>query len=136
MAELENTKNNNWIQTLSGDPLPCPAFGSSGITISTAIDGGKNALGNFIGTVVGDDKLKYDLSFPHLSPEEFQRFLNLFDVRRGGKFAQTFLVFDPRVNDFREMTMYVGDRTGRPMQLDNHAKPLGWLDIKTTLIEI
>ena len=34
--------------------------------------------------------------------------LKLFDRKRGGKFINTFRVFDPRVNDFVYMDMYVG----------------------------
>jgi len=125
-----------WIQIAGGTPLPSPAFGSGGISISTAVDGGKNAKGNFIGSVIGDDKLKYDISFAHLTPTQFQEFLKLFDRNQGGKFSQIFSVYDPRIDEFIEIEMYVGDRGGRPVSLDGDYKPTGWLGVGTSLIQL
>ena len=127
-----------WIETHNGIPLPCPQLGSSGISIASALEGGRNAENTFIGSVIGEDKLQYELSFSYLSPEEFKSLLNLFDRKKGGRLTQLFRIFDPRENEFRLAEMYIGDRGGRPLGLDeaNGYKPTGWCDIKITLIEV
>lgn len=126
-----------WIQTAGGIEIPCPLNGSSGISISTMVDGGRNTLGRFVGSVIGDDKLSVDLEFPALSPQEMKAFLNLFNRSAGGKFVNRFIVFDPRVNDWVTKEMYVGDRSGRPLLLDQATgKPMRWADVKTKLVEV
>lgn len=126
-----------WVETASGVVLPAPALGSGKVTISTIVDSGRNAEGNFLGSVVGDDKLKVECKFPALSPDEMQRLLRIFDRRQGGAFVNRFRVFDPRVNDYVYMDMYVGDRSGTPYTLDaNTGKPRFWRDVQANLIEV
>ncbi len=143
---MSSTLPNGWITPLTGYdesgnliggvPLPPPAVGSGGLTISSLVDSGQNAKGNFLGTVIGDDKLRYEISFSSLSNEDFNRFLLLFDHNRGGHFVQEFWVFDPRVNDFVAMEMYVGDRTGRPLALDSNFRPTRWMDVAASLTQV
>ena len=129
-----------WIEAIdtSGNsiPLPYPAVGSGGVTINTMVDGGRNANGDFLGTVIGEDKLCYEISFASLEPIEYEKFLGIFNRNGGGRFVNTYSVFDPRKNEFVEMKMYVGDRSGRPLQLDKNAMPTRWMDVKATLIEV
>ena len=121
----------------SGQILPGIAANSGIYTISTTVDGGRNENNDFIGSVVGEDKLKIELNFAMMSPEEFQTLLNMFDRKRGGSFVNTFRIFDPRVNDFVNMKMYVGDRTGRPLMVDrNSFRPTGWVDVSYNLIQV
>lgn len=126
-----------WIETASGIALPAPALGSGKVTIATIVDSGRNAEGNFLGSVVGDDKLKIECTFPALSPEEMQRLLQIFDRRQGGSFVNRFRVFDPRVNDYVVMDMYVGDRSGTPYTINpSTGKPRFWRDVQANLIEV
>ena len=126
-----------YIQTKEGIILPAPAFGSGGITIATNVDGGRNESGNFIGQVVGDDKLKIECSFAYMEPGAFENFLKIWDRNHGGKFVNEFVVFDPRINDFRTLRMYVGDRSGRPYLVNKiTSRPTFWVDIKANLIEV
>lgn len=93
--------------------------------------------GNFIGQVIGDDKLKIEISFPQMTPEQLQRFLALFDRRVGGSFTNWFRVFDPALGDFRDALMYVGDRSGQPFKLNALTSvPERFLNIKANLIEV
>lgn len=124
-----------WIQTASGIVLPPPELGSSGITISTVVDGGRNASGDFIGSVIGEDKLKIEMNFEMLSSAEMQQLLAIFDRRQGGQFVNRFRVFDPRVNGFVWLDMYVGDRTGVPMVFEQGI-PCRWGQVKANLIQI
>jgi hypothetical protein len=126
-----------WIETAGGIALPPPELGSCGVTISTMVDGARNGNGDFIGQVVGDDKLKIEVSFGMLTPSEMQTLLSLFDRKRGGKFINTFRVFDPRVNDFVYMDMYVGDRSGTPVRIDAARwLPGAWKSVKANLIQV
>ena len=43
----------------------------------------------------------------------------------------------PNVNDFVNMKMYVGDRTGRPLMVDrNSFRPTAWVDVSANLIQV
>lgn len=68
-----------WIETDGGIALPAPALNSGKVSISTLVDGGRNQNGNFIGQVIGNDKLKIEMKFPVLYPQEMMNFLKLFD---------------------------------------------------------
>ena len=139
-----------WIQHINKDfsegiALPSPAVGSGGLTISTLVDSGRSANGNFLGTVIGGDKLRYEISFATLSAQDFKTFLNLFDRSKGGHYVQKFRVFDPRVfdpygtdpeNGFVTMDMYVSDRSGRPLMLDGGFRPTRWMDVKASLTQV
>lgn len=129
--------NNTWIQTKSGVVLPPPALGSSKISISTLVDGGRNANGRFVGSVIGDDKLKIDLQWDVLTPEQFMSLLNIFDRKKGGRYVNDFLVYDPRYNAFRTITMYVGDRGGTPYLVDSSTMLPRWIkDVTANLVEV
>ena len=127
-----------WVETASGIALPEPAFDSGGVTISTLVDAGRNARGNFVGTVIGNDKLKIELSWSVLTPEQFQTLLDLFDRDRGGRFVNDFNVYDPRTMTYRTIKMYVGDRSGKPIMVSNPGvgHPKYWLDVQANLIEV
>lgn len=125
-----------YIETLNGLPI-VPAHDSGGFIIATNVDGARNESGNFIGQVVGNDKLKIEVSFKHMTPEQLQDLLKIWDRTQGGSFVNKFRVFDPRVNDFVVKTMYVGDRSGRPYMINPQTmRPEFFVDIKANLIEV
>ena len=126
-----------FVQTTGGILLPTPMLGSGNTIIATNVDGSRNESGNFIGSVVVNDKLKIEMSFAHMTPTEFMNFLKIWDRAQGGAFVNDFIVFDPRVNDFVTKKMYVGDRNGRPCLLNPSTfVPKYWVDIKANLIEV
>jgi hypothetical protein len=50
------------------------------------------------------------------------------DRKQGGAFVNDFVVFDPRINDFRTLRMYVGDRSGRPYLINKTtSRPTFWV---------
>jgi predicted Rdx family selenoprotein len=127
---------NTFIETLGGIQIT-PAFGSGAYTISTSVDGARNESGNFVGQVVGDDKIKIECSFSMMDPIALRELLMIWDRKQGGSFVNKFLVFDPRVNDFVVKTMYVGDRSGRPYTINKTTmRPNFWVDVKANLIEV
>lgn len=126
-----------WIETASGIALPTPALDSGKVTISTIVDGGRNVEGNFIGSVIGDDKLKVECKFHVLYPDQMQNLLQIFDRQQGGHFVNTFRVFDPRINDFVYMDMYVGDRSGTPYMVSPKTlQPSFWRNVQANLIQV
>lgn len=127
-----------WVTTSGGIAIPEPAMGSGQITISTMVNAGRNANGQFIGQVIGNDKFKIEMNWSILTPQEFQRLLKIFDRKQQGKFVNTFRVYDPRIMDYRNMTMYVGDRTGTPIMVQNPGTghPKYWQDVQANLIEV
>lgn len=125
-----------WIDTAAGVPLPAPEMGSGKVSFSTLVDGGRNAAGDFIGSVIGNDKMTIECKFGHLSPEEFQNLLTIFDRSQGGKFVNEFIVYDPRVGTRVRKKMYVGDRSGTPYAVNPLTMTPGyWKDITIKLIE-
>ena len=127
-----------WVTTTGGIEIPEPAFDSGNVTISTLVNAGRNANGEFIGQVIGNDKLKIELNWSVLSPTQFRALLALFDRTQGGKFVNTFRVYDPRTMTYRNLTMYVGDRQGKPIMVTNPGSghPKWWVDIQANLIEV
>lgn len=121
----------------NGVAIPEPAYGSGGFQLSTLVDGGRNELGNFIGQVIGDDKLKYEMSWPALTPNEVQRLLSVFDRRQGGTFTGVWNLYDPALGRHRDVLMYVNDRTGQPFKVRQVSRvPELFLDVKLNLIEV
>lgn len=127
-----------WVKTSTGIEIPAPAMGSGTITLSTLVNAGRNANGQFIGQVIGDDKFKIEMNWSILRPEQFKALLNIFDRDQGGKFVNTFTVYDPRIMGYRNCTMYVGDRSGTPIMVKNPGvgHPRYWKDVQANLIEV
>ena len=127
-----------WVRTSSGIEIPAPALGSGNTTISTFVNAGRNANGTFIGQTIGNDKLKIEMSWPALTPTEFMNLLKIFDRGQGGKFVNTFRVYDPRTMAYRDVAMYVGDRQGKPIMVADPGTghPRYWTDVQADLIEV
>ena len=127
-----------WIKTSTGIAIPEPAYGSGQVSISTLVNAGRNAQGNFIGQVIGNDKLKVELNWKVLTPTQFYNLLKLFDRAQGGKFVNTFTVYDPRTMTYRDLNMYVGDRSGQPIMVQSPGTghPKYWVDVQANLIEV
>ena len=126
-----------WIETSTGVALPTPQYDSGKVSISTLVDGGRNVNGDFIGSVIGNDKLKIECNFAALTPEQMMNWLRIFDRSQGGAFVNTFRVFDPRYNDYVLKRMYIGDRSGTPFILNpTTQKPTYWVNVSGNLIEV
>lgn len=127
-----------WVKTTSGISIPEPAFDSGNVTISTLVNAGRNASGKFVGQVIGDDKLKIEMNWSVLTPQQFHDLLAIFDRKQNGKFVNDFTVYDPRTMTYRTVRMYVGDRQGRPLMVNSPGvgHPTYWADVKADLIEV
>ena len=127
-----------WVTTSTGIEIPAPAIDSGNVTISTLVNAGRNANGKFIGQVIGDDKLKIEMTWGALTADQMQAMLRIWDRAQGGKFVNTFTVYDPRRMAYRSIKMYVGDRQGKPMMVDNPGvgHPKYWSGVQANLIEV
>ena len=125
-----------WVETTSGIAIPEPALDSAQVTISTLVNAGRNANGKFVGQVIGNDKLKVELNWSVLEPDQMEALLKIWDRSQGGKFVNNFRVYDPRRGAYRTMKMYVGDRSGRPLMVGTNGHPRYWADVQANLIEV
>lgn len=127
-----------WVQTKAGILIPEPAMESGQVTISTLVNAGRNAQGKFVGQVIGGDKLKVEMNWKVLTPTQMRDLLRIWDRSQGGKFVQEFTVYDPRTMTYRDLKMYVGDRSGRPLMVENPGSghPRYWADVQANLIEV
>lgn len=115
--------------------MPDPDYGSCVTTIATNVKEGRNSQGNFVGSVVGSDKVKIEPTWSVLTGDEMATLLSRFDRRVGGKFVNTFRILDPRDNSWHDFKMYCSDRSGRPMSVTN-AGATYWLDVKISLVQV
>lgn len=127
-----------WVETAGGIAIPEPAYGSGQVTISTMVNAGRNANGKFVGQVIGNDKMKVEMNWGVLTQHQFKGVLDIFNRDSGGKFVNTFYVYDPRTGGYQYKKMYVGDRAGTPIMVDmlGSGDPRYWTDIKVDLIEV
>lgn len=124
-----------WITHSSGLEIT-PKYGSGGFTLSTLVDGGRNQNGNFIGQVIGNDKMKIEIDLAAMKPRDLRKFLSLFDRTQGGSFTNNFSVLNPVTNQYETRLFYVGDRKGTPFKLQANGRPEYYLGIKANLIEV
>ena len=68
------------------------------------------------------------MKFPVLYPQEMMNFLKLFDRSQGGSFVNRFRVFDPRINNYTYLTLYMVN----PQTL----RPSFWKDVTANLIQV
>lgn len=113
-----------------------PSSDSGTLYIQTMVDAGRDMNGNTVGQPIGSDKIKYEISNAMLTDAEFHRLLLYFDRAQGGAFVNIFKVYDPRVQDFVEKTMYIGNRQGRPFKADSGGNILYWRDTTLNIIEV
>ena len=98
---------------VSGYDYPCPAYGFQYI-ISTVVDSGRNVNGAVIGQKVGRDLYKLDqLRWVGLSIEDRMMILKSLE-----DFFVPVTFEDFRTGQPITITMYPGDRTGKPLFVD------------------
>ena len=121
--------NGEWVD------LPDPDFGSGTFEISTQVSDGRNAKGNFVGKVIGSDKIALELKWSVLSPSKVATLLSYFNKNDGGHFIHSFRYYDPRENGWAIKKMYVSNRSGTPIMVKN-ASPKWITDVSISLVEV
>lgn len=98
---------------VNGYDFPCPIYGFQ-YTISTAVNAGRNVSGAVIGQRVGRDLYKLSaLQWTGLSPEKRMMILKALEP-----FYVPVTFEDFRTGQPITITMYPGDRTGKPLFAD------------------
>ena len=102
-----------------------------GLTITTNVNKGKNALGEFVGQRVGRDQDKIDgLQWSYLDAETWSRILKGF-----GEFVVTVKFPDMKNNCWKTERMYPGNRTAKIWEEDDNGFPTMYKDCKVNLID-
>lgn len=98
---------------VNGYNFPCPAYGFQ-YTISTVVNAGRNVNGAVIGQRVGRDLYKLNsLQWVGLLPEQRRMILRALEP-----FYVPVTFEDYRTGQPITITMYPGDRTGKPLFAD------------------
>ena len=116
--------------------LPDPDYGSGITTIATNVSEARNSSGTFVGSVVGSDKIKFELSWSILTGDECATLFSRFDRRVGGKFVNTFRILDPRDNSWHDFKMYCSDRSARPLNAQYPDGATYYADVKISLVQV
>lgn len=118
--------------------LPIPKKDGCKFEINTIVDSGRDANGNLIGNVVGQDKIKINIEYPPLTDEELHSVLKIFDREQSGSFTIYVKFYDPRKRRKVIKQMYVGNRTFSPFLVGNPQVgiPMRWTGVVCNLIEV
>lgn len=117
--------------------LPDPAEDGVTYEIQTIVDDARNAQGTFIGSPIGQDKIKLNVSYPPLTDEQLNDILSIFDRENGGSYKVYVNFYDPRVRQRVTRYMYVGDRSFQPVMVKEptYGEPTYWTNVQCNLIE-
>lgn len=115
---------------VNGYELP-PCKRGVNITVSTAVDSGRNANGAVVAQRIGRDLYKVDgLEWPWLTSEQWSYITGLMS---DFYFNVTFC--EPVSNELRTVKMYCGDRKAEPYWVDENGKPTHYTNCKVNLID-
>lgn len=116
---------------VNGVDFPCPRVGFN-YTITTMVDGGRNANGVTVGQKVGRDLFKFDaLQWAALDVETWQKMLKAIEP-----FYVPVTFEDYRTGEPITITMYPGDRNAEPLFVDkNTHKVTKYRNCKFNLID-
>lgn len=130
-----NASNLKVLQKVNGYvTLPEPASYDS--NTATLVDGGRNAAGVTIGSVIREDVAKITMNWKFLSLEQWADILTLFSSKRGGKFYATVNFFLQDTADWTTRTMYVSDRQAKIFIRDTTGKLQGYESPSFSLVEV
>lgn len=117
--------------------LPDPAQDGVTYEIQTTVSEARNSLGTFVGSPVGQDKIKLNITYPPLTDAQLNSLLSLFDRENGGSYQVFVNYYDPRVRQRVTRLMYVGDRSFDPIMVGdpNSGEPTYWTNVTCNLIE-
>lgn len=116
---------------INGKPFPSPAPNVA-LTVTTAVNAGRNANNKVVGQKIGRDNYKIDnLKWNLLDRETWSSILKEFDSH----FFSTVEFWDMVNNTWRTLTMYPGDRSAEVYMTDKEGKPLYYLNCKVNIID-
>ena len=114
--------------TINGREFPAPDIGGR-LIVSTNVNSGRNALGEFVGQKVGRDLNKFDsLQWKMLDAATWSAMLKEFD-----KFVVIARIPDMANNNWTTIRMYPGDRSATPVEFDKDGLPTVYKECKCNI---
>lgn len=116
--------------TINGREFPAPDVGGR-LIVSTNVNSGRNALGEFVGQKVGRDLNKFDsLQWKMLDAATWSAMLKEFD-----KFVVIARIPDMANNNWTTIRMYPGDRSATPVEFDKDGLPTVYKECKCNIVD-
>jgi hypothetical protein len=116
--------------TINGREFPAPDIGGR-LIVSTNVNSGRNALGEFVGQKVGRDLNKFDsLQWKMLDAATWSAMLKEFD-----KFVVIARIPDMANNNWTTIRMYPGDRSATPVEFDKDGLPTVYKECKCNIVD-
>lgn len=103
---------------VSDTPFPYPDYESGMQTQSTTVNGGRNAMNQFIGQQVGRVQAKIEMQWTKLDASLWASMLRMFDPDYGGNFVNPVRYYDMTAAQMITRNMYVSDRSATPYSVD------------------
>lgn len=116
--------------TINGREFPAPDIGGR-LIVSTNVNSGRNALGEFVGQKVGRDLNKFDsLQWKMLDAATWSAMLKEFD-----KFVVIARIPDMANNNWTTIRMYPGDRSATPVEFDKDGLPTVYKECECNIVD-
>lgn len=116
---------------INGKEFPSPSPTVS-LTVTTAVNAGRNANNKVVGQKIGRDNYKIDnLKWNVLDRETWSSILKEFD----SNFFSTVEFWDMVNNTWKTLTMYPGDRTAEVYMTDKDGIPLYYVNCQVNIID-
>lgn len=116
--------------TINGREFPAPDIGGR-LIVSTNVNSGRNALGEFVGQKAGRDLNKFDsLQWKMLDAATWSAMLKEFD-----KFVVIARIPDMANNNWTTIRMYPGDRSATPVEFDKDGLPTVYKECKCNIVD-
>lgn len=116
---------------INGKEFPSPSPNVS-LTVTTAVNAGRNANNKVVGQKIGRDNYKIDnLKWNVLDRETWSSILKEFD----SNFFSTVEFWDMVNNTWKTLTMYPGDRTAEVYMTDKDGIPLYYVNCQVNIID-
>lgn len=112
-------------------PFPSPAPNTT-LTVTTAVNAGRNANNKVVGQKIGRDNYKIDkLKWNVLDRKTWSSILREFD----SNFFSTVEFWDMVNNTWKTLTMYPGDRSAEVYMTDKDGMPLYYVNCQVNIID-
>jgi hypothetical protein len=130
----------NGTQDATAVNIATPSYGSATQTASTLVDSGRTADGVVIGTRVGRDLVKLELSWAYLTAAQWKTILGVFtdntSIGGGAGFYAYATYYDMVLSAATTRLFYVGDRTATPFSVNPSTMAVtAWRDCSLSLID-
>lgn len=111
--------------------IPNPDMDSAKNLIATLVNSGRNANAVVVAQKIGRDQEKTEMAWNYLEKEEWEKMLRFWDQNFFFNFTYYSRVDGKRIT----RKFYIGDRSDRPMNIDEDGLPTAYLDCVANVID-